>query len=275
MSAHSHFRFSLKGVDLFAYVKDPLSQSHAFFNIVRPRFSFEASARDTVFLRFSGDAEYYAGEALAVSQAKFLLDYEDASYFLPFQYLTVDSRHHLLFLRTYRLVLTVSKGPFTLSAGRQYIDWGRGYFFFPLNPFTPALNVSAEPEQIPGIDAVLVRADITDFISTEGVFGRAEKKYKGGINFGGYWKGVDFNFLYFYDGVHHAGGSSVAFNLFEGVLRADLIVPEKRFKLLLGYDRGLEEGFDLILEYFLNYTDGFTSSDKYPFNQILSSYSTS
>ena len=72
----------------------------------------------------------------------------------------------------------VSVGLFDLTVGRQAVGWGRGLLFGAVDIFAPFSPLESDREWRRGIDAVRLRAPITDRISVDavGAFGESVEK---------------------------------------------------------------------------------------------------
>lgn len=240
--------------DIYVYSKVPLFGKEFAFNLFRPRVNLDITPVDSLKLVMSGDFEFYIGDKDSIALLNYTLQKEENSW-LRAEGLRYRTNRLMTFSRLYRGYIRFTKAFLTLRAGRQRIDWGKGFFFTPLNPFTPKLNLSIEPEQVLGIDALLISVDVSNFFSLEGVYAPSADGHKFGLQFSGFIKGTDFSCIMIRKGEINEGGISAAFNLFDGILRTEVRVPRKRFDFLVGYDRSFKDLINVIFEYYYHGSD--------------------
>lgn len=240
--------------DVYVYSRVPVVERDFAFNLIRPRVNLDISPFDWLKFVLSGDFEFYGGDEDSIAILDYELNEEEKHSFLKAEGLRYRTENLMMFSRLYRGYVRFTEAFFTLSLGRQRIDWGKGFFFTPLNPFTPKVNFSVEPDQIKGIDSIFMSLALSDSFSIEGVYAPFPDEHDFGFRLSSSMRWVDLSLLYIRKSGMDEGGMSAVSNLFDGVLKAEVRVPRKMFDFLLGYERTFEY-IALIFEYYYHGSD--------------------
>lgn len=123
------------------------------YDIQRVRSDWFASYRGSFRAALVYDHELRTGDYLQTTEYLLFAAYE------PVELLNLDSRisarkqlnwRH----RLYRLFLEYDSYPLRISAGRQQVSWGTGYFWNPTDLFNPVTFALVEQQERHGVDAV-------------------------------------------------------------------------------------------------------------------------
>jgi hypothetical protein len=123
------------------------------YDIQRLRSDWFASYRESFRAALVYDHELRTGDYLQTTEYSLFTAFE------PVELVNLDSRisssKHLTWRhRFYRLFLEYDSYPLRITAGRQQVSWGTGYFWNPTDLFNPVTFAVVEPGERHGADAV-------------------------------------------------------------------------------------------------------------------------
>lgn len=151
--------------ELWQHSRSPLDNRDYALNTLRARLSLDASA-GPLRARVDYDHEALAGGYFRTASYR-QAGLGESSHWLDMEQTISSGATTLWRHRLYRGWLGFETQRVTLKAGRQRIAWGTGKIWNPTDTFNPINPTSVEREERAGVDALHIRAELSELSSAE------------------------------------------------------------------------------------------------------------
>lgn len=255
-----NFKLTLQGYykNLFFTSNDLVADTRYYGDTNRLRMDWDMKAWDWLSAKLMWDNEIIVGnyvQTFDFQASESLREQPDVNLY----YNLVQKKNFFYGQNLYRAYVKVNPKQFSLSAGRQRINWGVARLLSPLDLYTPLATFSLEPSETVGLDSANLVIPITPKTKLNAAYsinrrfdlsrtglrltqtiGRFDVSVLGGRFLQDWIAGADFT--------GDIGGVGI-----RGELMYDHAAFGKKFaQLTLGMDYGFANSLTLVAEYFYN-----------------------